>query len=66
MSFILRNIARYAAQKLASDPRVRESAAKAARVVADEARQIAHREDKALNAGRAGRRAMNKLQGRST
>ncbi len=66
MSFILRNIARYAAQKLASDPRVRESAAKAARVVADEATQIARREDKALNAGRAVRRAMNKLQGRST
>jgi len=66
MSFILRNIARYAAQKLASDPRVRETAAKAARVVADEARQIARKEDKALNAGRAVRRAMKKLQGRST
>ncbi len=66
MSFLLRNIARYAAQKLASDPRVRESAAKAARVIVDEARQIARREDKALNAGRAVRRAMNKLQGRST
>ena len=66
MSFMLRNIARYAAQKLASDPRVRESAAKAARVVVDEARRIAHREDKALNAGRAVRCAMNKLQGRST
>ncbi len=44
MSFILRNIARYAAQKLASDPRVRETAAKAARVVVDEATQIAGRE----------------------
>ncbi len=66
MSFMLRNIARYAAQKLASDPRVRESAAKAARVVVDEARQIARKEDKALNAGRTVRRAMNKLQGRST
>ncbi len=66
MSIILRNIARYAAQKPASDPRVRESAAKAARVVVDEASQIARREDKALNAGRAVRRAMNKLQGRST
>ncbi len=66
MSFILRNIARYAAQKLASDPRVRESAAKAARVVVDEASQIARREDKALNTGRAVRRAMNRLQGRST
>ena len=53
-------------QKLASDPRVRETAAKAARVVVDEAEQTARREDKALNAGRAVRRAMNKLQGRST
>ncbi len=61
MSFILRNIARYAAQKLASDPRVRETANKAARVVVDEAERIARREDKALNAGRAVRRAMNKL-----
>ncbi len=66
MSFLLRNVARYAAQKLASNPQVRESAAKAARVVVDEAKQIAGREDKALNAGRAVRRAMNKLQGRST
>ena len=66
MSFLLRNIARYAAQKLASDHKVRETAAKAARVVVDEAKQIARREDKALNAGRAVRRAMNKLQGRST
>ncbi len=37
-----------------------------ARVVVDEAEQIARREDKALNAGRAVRRALNKLQGRST
>ncbi len=63
MSFLLRNIARYAAQKLASDPRVREKAAKAARVVVDEARQIARREDKARAAGRALRCAMNKLRG---
>ncbi len=66
MSFILRNIARYAAHKLASDPKGRETAAKAARVVVDEASQIARREDKALSAGRAVRRAINKLQGRST
>ena len=66
MSFILRNIARYAAQKLASNPQARETAAKAARVVVDETTQIARREDKALNAGRAIRRAMNKLHGRST
>ncbi len=63
MSFLLRNIARYAVQKLASNPRVRQTAAKAARVVVDEARQIARKEDKAQAAGRALRRALNKLQG---
>jgi len=66
MFFLLRNIVRYAAQKLASDPRVRETATKAARVVVAEAEEIARKEDKALNAGRAVRRALNKLQGRST
>ncbi len=66
MSFLLRNLARYAAQKLASNPQVRESAAKAARVVVDEAKEIAGKEDKAFAAGRAVRRAMNRLQGRST
>ncbi len=63
MSFLLRHIARYAAQKLASNPRAREMAAKAARVVVGEARQIARGEDRARAAGRALRRAMNKLQG---
>jgi hypothetical protein len=63
MSFLLRNIGRYAAQKLASDPRAREKAAKIARVVVGEARQIARGEDRALAAGRALRRAMNKLRG---
>ncbi len=63
MSFLLRHIARYAVQKLAADPRVREKAAKAARVVVGDARQIARGEDRARAAGRALRRAMNKLQG---
>ncbi len=63
MSFLLRHVARYATQKLASDPRVREKAAKAARVVIEEARQIVRGEDRARAAGRALRRAMNKLQG---
>ncbi len=63
MSFLLRHIARYAAQKLASDPRAREKASKVARVVVGEARQIARGEDKARAAGRALRRAMNKLRG---
>ncbi len=62
MSFLLRHMARYAAQKLASHPWAREKAAKAARVVG-EARQIARGEDRARAAGRALRRAMNKLQG---
>ena len=63
MSFLLRHIARYAAQKLASDPRAREKAAKVARVVVGEARQIARGEDRARAAGQALRRAMNKLKG---
>ena len=63
MSFLLRHIARYAAQKLASHPWAREKAANATRVVVGEARQIARGEDRARAAGRALRRAMNKLQG---
>ncbi len=63
MSFLLRHIARYAAQKLASDPRVKEKVVKAARVVAGETRQIARGKDRARAAGRALRRAMKKLQG---
>ncbi len=62
MSFLLRHIARYAAQKLASDPRAREKAARVT-VVGGEVRQIARGEDRARAAGRALRRAMNKLQG---
>ena len=63
MSFLLRHIARYAAQKIASNPQVRKTAAEAARLAVDEAKQIARRKDKAYAAGRALRRAMNKLQG---
>ena len=63
MSFVLRNLARYAAQKLASNPQVKEAAAKAAHVTVDEVREIAGNEDKARAAGRAVRRAMNKLSG---
>ena len=63
MSLLFRHIARYATQKLAADPRVRETAARAARVVVDEAKQIAREEEKARAAGRAFRRFMNKMQG---
>ena len=63
MSLFLRQIARYAAQKLTSDTRAREKTANAARVVVEEAKQITRQEDKARAAGRAFRRAMNKLKG---
>ena len=63
MSFLLRHVARYASQKLASNPRLRETAAKTARVVVDEVRQIAREEDRVRAAGRALRRVMNKMQG---
>ena len=63
MSFFLRHIARYAAQKLASDPRAKEKLVKAARAVAGEAKQIAREQDRARAAGRALRRVINRLQG---
>ena len=63
MPFLLRHVARYAAQKLASNSRVRENAAKVVRVVGDEAKQITREEDKARAAGRALRRTIKKLQG---
>lgn len=47
MSFFLRHIGRYAAQKFASDPRAREKAAKFANAIVSEARQIAREEDRA-------------------
>lgn len=63
MSFLLRYAARYAAQKLASNPRARETAAKVVRAAGEEAKQIAGREDKARAAGQALRRAKKKIQG---
>ncbi len=63
MVFILRHIARFAARKIAANPRAREAAAKAVRVVVDEAKAIAREDEKARAAGRAVRRALNKLQG---
>ncbi len=63
MSFLLRRIARYAAQQITSNPQVREKAAEAARAVVGEAKQIARKENKAYAAGQALRRAINKLRG---
>ena len=62
MSVLLRQIARYVAQKAASDPEAREKAIKAARGVVVEATQIAKEDDRAYAAGRAFRRAFDKLQ----
>ena len=58
----LRQIARYLAHKAASDPEAREMMVKAARGVVEEARQIAKEDDRAYAAGRAFRRALDKLQ----
>ena len=62
MPLSLHKIARYVAQKAASNPEAREKAVKVARGVVDEAKQIAKEEDRAYAAGRAVRRALDKLQ----
>ncbi len=63
MSVLLRKIARYVAQKAASDPEAREKAIRGARVTLEEAKQIAKENDRAYAAGRALRRALDKWQG---
>jgi len=62
MSIWLRQIARYVAQKAASDPEMREKALKAARHVGGEAKKIAREQDRAYAAGKAVRRAFNRFQ----
>ncbi len=62
MSVLLRQIARYVAQKAASNPEVREKAVTVARGVVHETKQIAKEDDRAYAAGRAFRRALDKLQ----
>jgi hypothetical protein len=61
MSVMLRQIARYVVRKVASNPVAREKAAKIARGVVAEAKQIAKKKNRAYAAGRAVRRALNKL-----
>lgn len=61
MSVLLRQITRYVAQKAASNPEVRERAVKIGRGVVEEAKQIAKEDDRAYAAGRAFRRAFDKL-----
>ena len=62
MSVFLRQILRFAAQKASSNPEVREKVVKAARGVVDEAKQIAKEDDRAYAAGRAFRKALDKLR----
>jgi len=63
MSFLLRNIARYAVRKLAADPRVRDAAARAAQAAVDEGKRIATEENRAYAAGQVVGRALHKLRG---
>ena len=53
MVLVLKQLARLAAQKLASDPKAREKAVKTAQQVAKEARNISAEPDKARAAGKA-------------
>lgn len=62
MSILLRKLARLVAQKAASDPQAREKAVKVAGGVVRQARQIAKEDDPAYAAGKAFRRAFDKLQ----
>jgi hypothetical protein len=63
MAVLLRNIARYAAKKLAADPRVRDAAARGARAAVDEGKRIAAEENRAYAAGQTVGRVLRKLRG---
>jgi predicted ATP-dependent protease len=62
MSMILRKLAHYVAQKAASDPEAREKVLRAAGGVVEQAKQIAKEDNRAYAAGKAVRRAFDKLQ----
>ena len=63
MSLLLRHLARYVAQKAASDPETRDKAVKVARGIVEEVKHVAAQDDRAFAAGRAFRRAFDKFQG---
>ena len=58
---LMRKIARYTAQKVASNPEAKEMAVKVARSVVEESKQIAKEDDRARAAGKAVRRAYKKF-----
>jgi hypothetical protein len=62
MSLFLNRLARYAARRIAYDPRARDTALSVARTAVTEAKGIVSDEDPARAAGRAVRRAFNKWQ----
>jgi hypothetical protein len=62
MSMLPRQLARYAARKAASDLEARENMIKASRGVVGQSRRIAGEDDRAYAAGRAFRKALDKLQ----
>jgi hypothetical protein len=61
MSVLFRQFARHLIQKAASSPVAREKAAKVAAGVVKEAKRIAKKDGRAYAAGKAGRRALSKL-----
>ena len=63
MSVFLRHLVSRAVRKAAADPRVREKTAEAARSAAEEARRIVRADDRPKEAGRAMRRALQRLGG---
>ena len=63
MSVLFRQFARYALRKAAANPQVQAKAAEAARFAVEEAKEVARDEDRPRAAGRAVRRALDKLQG---
>jgi flagellar biosynthesis regulator FlbT len=59
---ILRQLVYYVAQKVVANPEAREKAAEAARAVIQKTKQIAKENDRAYAAGRAVRKALDKLR----
>lgn len=62
MSILLRKIANYAVQKIASDPVARQQATDAVRKVSEEVKTIAASDNSAYETGRSVRRVLNKLK----
>ncbi|MEM7424780.1 MAG: hypothetical protein AAF441_01705 [Pseudomonadota bacterium] len=61
MALALKNLAKLAIQKIASDPETRRKAVETARTVAEEAGNIVKEQDKARAAGKAFSRVMRNL-----